>query len=104
MSCLISNSTKEDRIIIACHSANEEVKYFIEYLKEDLETLKGESFQRHDPEYYDEVSYYNNFHQLIPQSLILSDCYKTFIRLYREEGKSLFEAISAFLEEYEKEN
>ena len=43
MSCLISNSTKADKIIIACHSANEEVKYFIEDLKEDLETLKGES-------------------------------------------------------------
>ena len=103
MSCLISNSTKADKIIIACHSANEEVKYFIEDLKEDLETLKGESFQRHDPEYYDEVSYYNNFHQLIPQSLILSKCYSTFITVYREQGKSLYEAISAFLEEYEKE-
>lgn len=103
---MIKNSAnvKEFKTIIAYHGAEQEVKVFIKELKEDLELLKGESFQRHEPEFYDEASYYNDFHQLIPPSLILSECYKTFIRLYREEGKSLYEAISAFLEEYDKEN
>lgn len=104
MSCLISNDTKADEIITAGCSANEEVKEFIEDLKEDLEILRGESYQRHDPDYYDEVNYYNSFLLSIPQSLLLSKCFLTFINVYREQGKSLYEAVSAFLEEYEKEN
>lgn len=104
MSYMLTNSVevKETKAIIARHAAEQEVKVFIEELKEDLETLKGESYQRHVPEFYDEVRYYNDFHQLIPQSLILSKCYLAFISLYREQCKSLFEAISAFLEEYDE--
>ena len=104
MSYMITNSAevKETKTIVARYEAAQEVKVFIEELKEDLETLRGESYQRHTPEFYDEVSYYNDFHKFIPQSLILSKCYLEFISLYREQGKSLFEAISAFLEEYDE--
>jgi hypothetical protein len=104
MSYMITNSAevKETKTIIARYEAEQEVKVFIEELKEDLDTLRGESYQRHTPEFYDEVSYYNDFHKFIPQSLILSKCYLAFISLYSEQGKSLFEAISAFLEEYDE--
>lgn len=96
-----SKQVKEDTTLLACHEAEREIKIFIEELKEDVEALKGESFQRHDPEYYDEVDFYNNFHQCIPRALLLSSCYVEFSRLYREEGKSLYEAVSAFIKEYE---
>ena len=74
---------------------------FIEELKECLEVLIGESFQRHKPEYYDEVDFYNAFHQFIPSSLILTSCYIKFITLYHKEGKNLYEAVLAFIAEYE---
>lgn len=97
-----SKQTKDDRTIITHYEANQQINIFITELEADLESLKGDSFQRHTPEYYDEVMYYNNFHQTIPQSLLLSNCYLSFINVYRTEGKSLFEAVSAFLEEYKK--
>ena len=96
-----SKEVKETTTYLTCYGAEQEIKIFIEELKEDVEVLKGESFQRHDPEYYDEVDFYNNFHQGIPRALLLSSCYIEFNRLYREEGKSLYEAVSAFIKEYE---
>lgn len=96
---VIHNST-----MLALHDAHSKVEVFIKDLKDDLETLKEECFQRHVPAFYEEVCYYNWFHKDIPQSLLLSDCYKAFTEIYLKEGRSLFEAISAFLEEYEKEN
>ena len=103
---MISNSleSKHNKTILAVYEANNQVELFIKELKEDLDSLKGECFQRHQPEYYEEVEYYNWFHQNIPQSLILSDYYKMFIHLYGKEKKSLFDCISAFIEEYESEN
>ena len=74
---------------------------FIEELKECLKVLKEESYQRHRPEYFDEVDFYNTFHQFIPTSLILASCYTKFITLYHKEGKSLYESVLAFLVEYE---
>lgn len=93
----------------ALHIARSEVEAFIKDLREDLEALKEERFQRHIPEYYDEVNYYNWFHEHIPQSLLclpgyqVPDCYKAFSQVYHIEHKNLFEAISAFLEAYDKE-
>ena len=98
-----SKELKENNTTTTCFYAKDEVEIFIKEIKEDLDILKEESFQRHEPEYFDEVEYYNNFHKMIPKSLLLSNCYKTFIRLYRQEGKNLFESISAFIDEYEKE-
>jgi hypothetical protein len=96
-----SKQVKEDKTLLACHEAEREIKIFIEELKEDVEALKGESFQRHDPEYYDEVEYYNNFHKLIPRSLVLTNSYRRFIKVYREDGGSLHDAVLAFLDAYE---
>lgn len=78
-------------------------KRFILSIKEDLWMLKEESFQRHEPEYYDEVEYYSNFHKLIPDSLVLTDSYKRFTKVYAEEGGSLRDAVLAFLEAYESD-
>ena len=77
---------------------------FIKDLKEDLETLKGESFQRHEPEYYDERWYYNEFHNKMPESLLLSRCYAVFVKEYIKNGKSLYESVDAFIKKYESEN
>ena len=79
-------------------------KRFVNSLKEDLELLKAERFQRHDPEYYDEVKYYNTFHKLIPNSLVLTNSYRRFIKVYREEGGSLRDAVLAFINAYELDN
>lgn len=103
-------STNEyDRAAFALHTARSEVETFIKDLREDLEALKEERFQRHSPEYYDEVNYYNWFHEHIPQSLLclpnnqVPNCYQAFSQIYHIEHKNLFEAISAFLEVYDKE-
>lgn len=77
---------------------------FIKDLKDDLETLKGESFQRHEPEYYNERWYYNEFHSRMPESLLLSSCYTAFAKEYIKDDKSLYEGINAFIEEYESRN
>ena len=75
------------------------VKMFIEELERDLEALKGESYQRHIPEYYDECEYFNWFHSNIPQALLLSDAYDAFIHYYRGMGKNLYDSVSAFIVE-----
>lgn len=77
-------------------------KNFIEHLREDLESLKEERFQRNIPEYHAEVCYYNNFIKYIPDKLFLTPCYEAFLHLYIDKGKSLYEAVSAFIEEYDK--
>lgn len=98
---LFFKETKEEISKDYVYLATRDEEGFIKDLKEDLETLKGESFQRHTPEYYDEYYYYNEFHRHIPNSLLLSSCYKVFIEGYRENNKSLYECVTAFIKEYE---
>ncbi len=84
-------------------SKRNQIDLFITDLREDAATtLSGESYQRHEPEYFDEVTYYNWFHRYIPQELLLSDCYLQFINLYRA-GKNLQESVRAFLEVYDNQ-
>lgn len=75
---------------------------FINKLKEDLELLKGESYQRHTPRYYDEGEYYNWFHKHIPTSLYFSNCYLNFINSYHESGNNLLHSVTSFIEEFER--
>ena len=76
---------------------------FIGKLKVDLEELRTKDcFKRHTPEYYEERTYYNWFHESIPKSLLLSDCYIAFVEHYIRNGESLFVAIKRFIEAYEK--
>lgn len=76
-------------------------KNFIDGLKADLELLKGESYQRHQPEYYDERTYYNWFHKQIPFTLYASNCYLQFIGSYNM-GNNLFYSVRLFIEEFER--
>ena len=99
---MIENHTKEEVASVAVWKAAEAIKSFIQFAKEDLDILKGESYQRHDPDFYDEREYYNQFHQSMPEGLLLSAPYKVFIKCYQEEGKSLYESISAFIKEAEE--
>lgn len=95
-----SEISNYDKSVLAQYEARRAIEIFINEITEDLEILKQESFQRHTPQFHDEVEYYNYFHNLIPSSLLLSECYKAFLKVYIEEGKNLFEAVSAFLEVY----
>jgi hypothetical protein len=99
---MIENPTKEEVMSDAVWKASEAIQSFIHFVKEDLDILKGESYQRHDPDFYDEREYYNWFHQSMPEGLILSAPYKVFIKCYQEEGKSLHESVSAFIKEAEE--
>lgn len=75
---------------------------FIDRLKEDLNELASEEcYQRHTPDYYEERTYYNWFHQNIPSTLLLSNAYVMFIKLYMEEGRNLYTAIKGLIEVYE---
>ena len=95
---MLSESKKEfANGIIESHKA--EIKIFIDNLEEDLEILKGENYQRHEPDYYDEREYYNWFHRYIPQALLMSDAYNAFIHYYRDMGKNLYDSVNAFIVE-----
>ena len=81
-----------------------EIKIFIDTLEKDLEILKCENYQRHEPDYSDEHAYYNWFHKYIPQALLLSDAYNAFIHYYRDMGKNLYDCVSAFIVEAKRLN
>ena len=77
---------------------------FIRTLKVDLEELRTkECYERHTPDYYEERTYYNWFHESIPKSLLLSKCYLAFVEQYIQNGESLFIAVKKFIEVYEND-
>lgn len=77
---------------------------WINNLREDLDILhKEEKYQRHEPEYYAEHVYYNEFFSSCPNEVMNSPAMNEFFAVYRAGG-SLYESIKAFLEAYDKEN
>lgn len=95
---MLSDSKKEvANGVIQSQKAS--IKLFIDNLEKDLELLKGESYQRHEPDYYDEHDYYNWFHRYIPQALLMSDAYNAFIHYYKNMDKNLYDSVNAFIME-----
>ena len=95
---MLGDSKEEfTKSVIESQKAN--IKLFIDELQKDLELLKGENYQRHEPDYYDEREYYNWFHRYIPQALLMSDAYNAFIHYYKDMGKNLYDSVDAFIME-----
>lgn len=92
------SESKEEFANGVIESQKENIKLFIDELQKDLELLKGENYQRHKPDYYDEREYYNWFHRYIPQALLMSDAYNAFIHYYNM-GKNLYDSVNAFIRE-----
>ena len=94
--CLIIDDYVEDDCVSE--------KDFIASLKTDLSKLTDECYQKHSPEYYDEHQYYNLFHKYIPNNLLLTSSYIKFVEAYNTNNKNLYEAVRAFLDDYEGNN
>ena len=75
---------------------------FVDQLSNDLTLLKEEKYQRHEPGYYAEHEYYNDFHTSIPCELLLTPAYRAFIEEYVFNKSNLHDAVLAFICAYDE--